>query len=242
MFEGNAISTPQAMEVVTPWIALVWVWVLTLVMRHFFPREWQLTAYSFWKPRLLWGRPMGESSKTAGQVVSHLLGLMPFGIFFWAMRQSGKLQLLWPVHSETWGLNRLKVDSAMSAWWLGIGLGILALLGRNLMGIIGGWITERPEVTRMQLETDRFMRNHFTGVIFLLMLIDIVRAQGAWNETGLYQSIGAAWGIWLVWKWLRFLQLIQFQSVPFGWGIAYLCTMEIVPSGVLFLSMLAAGN
>lgn len=241
MFEGHAIPSPHVMEVAIPWMAIVWMWILTLAMRHLFSREWQLTHYALWKPRLLWGRQMGESSNTAGQLVSHLMGLMPFGITTWLLQQSGKLHQLGFAKPVTPEVTGMALDSGSTAWWLGIGLGGLALLIRSLMGLIGGWVTERPEVTRMQLETDRYMRNHFSGIVSLLILVGIVQAQGAFSVTWLLQWIGGAWGIWLIWKWLRFLQLIQIQSVPFGWGIAYLCTMEIVPSGVLFFSALSAG-
>jgi hypothetical protein len=242
MFEGATIPSPYAMEVAIPWIALLWVWVLTLTMRHLFPREWQLTLHALWKPRLLWGRQMGESSKTAGQIVSHLMGIMPYGILLWAMQQSGTRTQITPINLLGGGEIGWGLESGTTAWWWGISLGGIACIGRLLLGVIGGWLTERPEVTRMQLETDRYMRNHFSVAISLLLLIGVIQSQEAWNPAWVFRLGTIFWGIWLIWKWLRFIQLIQIQSIPFGWGIAYLCTMEIVPSGVLLFSMQAAGN
>jgi hypothetical protein len=86
------------------------------------------------------------------------------------------------------------------------------------------------------------MRNHFSAAISILLLVGVIQSQGTWNPAWIFKIGSILWGIWLIWKWLRFMQLIQIQSIPFGWGIAYLCTLEIVPSGVLLFSMQAAGN
>mgnify|MGYP006237451137 CR=1 FL=1 len=43
-------------------------------------------------------------------------------------------------------------------------------------------------------------------------------------------------GALIIFKWLRLLQLVFVMRLPVLWGIAYICTLEIVPTILLWIT------
>lgn len=254
MFDGTPLLSPGHPNGAVPWVAFGAIWLGTLLLRHLFKREWTWTGYAFFKPRLLWGRSLSESGKTAGMLASHFMGIMPFGILLWAhvtahaaahARAADSSSTLW---GQSIGLPAAWVHAwandatGWSALVTGLALGVMALGLRLMAALVGGWVTQLPEVCRMQTETDRLLRNGLAWAVAAVLLIGFIDARGIPDATWCAHAVGWVWCGFLALKWVRLLQLIRIQSIPIGWGIAYLCTVEIVPTGLLAMGILAAGN
>ncbi len=254
MFDGTPLLSPGHPNGAVPWVAFGAIWLGTLLLRHLFKREWTWTGYAFFNPRLLWGRSLSESGKTAGMLASHFMGIMPFGILLWAhvtthaaahARAADSSSTLW---GQSIGLPAAWVHAwandatGWSALVTGLALGVMALGLRLMAALVGGWVTQLPEVCRMQTETDRLLRNGLAWAVAAVLLIGFIDARGIPDATWCAHAVGWVWCGFLALKWVRLLQLIRIQSIPIGWGIAYLCTVEIVPTGLLAMGILAAGN
>jgi len=253
MFDGTPLH-PDHPTGAVPWAAFGAIWLGTLLIRHGFKREWTWTGYAFFKPRLLWGRSISESGKTAGMLASHFMGIMPFGVLIWShvtahaaanARMADASSVPW---GQSIGLPAAWVQAwahdttGWSAWGAGLLLGLTALGVRLMAATVGGWVTQLPEACRMQTETDRLLRNGLAWAVAAVLLIGFVDARGIPDAGWCAHAVGWVWCGFLGWKGVRLLQLIRIQSIPIGWGIAYLCTVEIVPTGLLAMGILAAGN
>ncbi|MFZ8835885.1 MAG: hypothetical protein ACO2XQ_02465 [Flavobacteriales bacterium] len=220
MFEGQPLPlAPLDVFSLCLWIALFGV-LATVLLRVRFDREWTLTIWSGFQVKRVWQRMSDESARTGGTLTSHGMGLIAWSL----------LGSLWGVQlSETVGLERI----GHGAFW-GLVLGFTVLVLKNITHWIGAWLTLENETIARGLELDRHLRNWFLWALIALVVWEMDQGHGFTNRFEIWNRTLAIWWIWLGIKWLRQFQCILDKQVHFGWGIAYICTLEIGPAFWLY--------
>ena len=215
-FEGTPLPDGLGMLALPAFVGVLIALGLLSILRWNFLREWQLTLWTWGDIRRVWKRIPDESARTGGVILSHGVGLLGWGI-------AGSC--LW--NDEPWmGMGR------------GLAVGAAVWILRGVSIPFGKWLTLERELFDDFAELERHSR---TGLVVLLsagvLAIAIWRptAQG-WLEVS--ASVLWIWGAWLVIKWLRSVQLLFFRRVDIGWGIAYICTLEIVPAVALGIKVM----
>lgn len=192
-------------------LGLVLSGLLIVILRNRFEREWHLTLWTWIDIQRVWKRLPNESARSGGIMLSHLIGFMA-----WAILGS----ILWP-------------ESPWKGLSYGFLTGLTVGLARRLGQTFGKWLTREHEVLDNHAELDRHMRTALTVVLGLGIVFMALRFP---NEMGWKEHIPSAVFIWLGWliiKWLKCIQLLLHRRVRIGWGIAYLCTLEITPTVAL---------
>lgn len=209
----NGAPLPEGVESVA-WPAILGVvisFALIVLLRARFDREWQLTVWSWGDIRRVWKRLPNESARSGGVLISHMIG--------WS----------------AWGM-------AGATWWhaaplMGFGRGLLmgaAAFGlRALSTAFGRWLTGESEVFENSAELDRHLRSGLAALFALGILGLAIREPHAQGWAASAHNLLWIWAGWLVIKWFRGLQLMFHRRIAIGWGIAYLCTLEITPTIVL---------
>ncbi len=191
----------------------------TVLLRIRFEREWSLTIWTSYNIKRVWQRLADESARTGGTLTSHLLGV-----------------LAWCILGSVWAL--CQVDATLEGLWGGMGygalLGIATIILRAIVAWIGGWITLAPEATERGLEIDRHMRNWLLWGLMVFCIFHFGQNIPFSSRNTLWEQAVWIWWGWLIIKWLRQLQSVVHNGLPFGWGIVYLCTFEIGPTYLLF--------
>jgi hypothetical protein len=192
---------------------------LFIILRHRFDREWQLTLWTWGDIRRVWKRLPNESSRTGGVIISHVMGWL------------------------AWGL-------AGACWWhqeplQGAGNGLLFGAGawvlRQTSFGFGKWLTRASEVIDNFAELDRHLRTGLTA-LFVVGILGLAIREPV--ETGWHAEVVGLvwiWPAWLIIKWIKGIQLLMYRRVDIGWGIAYLCTLEITPAIVIAMKGMEVG-
>ena len=102
-----------------------------------------------------------------------------------------------------------------------------------------GWMAEAPEATWQHGETDRLLRNVLAALLVVEVLLVAVQSRVAEDVVAGQILILFTFLCFLVLRSFRLLQLFQLSKLSIGWGIAYLCTLELIPSWVLVSALLA---
>ena len=210
-FEGTPLPEGLGVVALPAFVGVLLALGLLTVLRWNFLREWQLTLWTWGDIRRVWKRIPDESARTGGVILSHGVGLIGWGIAgscFWN-------QMPWV------GMGR----------GMALGAGVWVL--RTLSIPFGKWLTLERELFDDFAELERHSR---TGLVVLLSLGVLGIAVGYPTAGGWLEMSGSVlwiWGAWLVTKWLRSIQLLFFRRVDIGWGIAYICTLEIAPAVAL---------
>lgn len=193
--------------------------ILFVILRNRFDREWQLTLWSWGDIRRVWKRLPNESARTGGVIISHVMGWF------------------------AWGL-------AGACWWhetplQGAGNGLLfgsmAWVLRQTGFAFGKWLTRANEAIDNYAELDRHLRTGLTAMLVIGILGLAIREP---VETGWHAHVATLvwiWPAWLIIKWMKGVQLLIYRRVDIGWGIAYLCTLEITPSIVIAMKGMGVG-
>lgn len=201
------------------WIAFAGL-CATAVLRVQFEREWALTMWSAHNIKRVWQRLADESARTGGTLTSHTMGILA-----WALLGS-----LWGIeHSETWG-----DGTAVKGAWMGAGLGLTTLISRQLAGWIGAWVTLEREAVERGFELDRHMRNWLLWILIAFVFWELGQFEGFAHRAEMGNHAAVVWWVWLGLKWVRQIQSLLHKRLQIGWGIAYICTLEIGPSVLLF--------
>lgn len=207
-FDGQPL--PSGIEEVSgpASLALVLSGLLIVILRNRFEREWHLILWTWIDIQRVWKRLPNESARSGGIILSQLIGFMA-----WAILGS----ILWPEHP-----------------WKGLSYGFLTGMAvglvRGLGQVFGKWLTQEHETLDNHAELDRHMRTALTVVLGLGIALLALRfpTEMGWKEH--ISSVVYIWFGWLIIKWLKCLQLVLHRRVAIGWGIAYLCTLEITPT------------
>lgn len=202
---------------------------LLAVMRAVHPNELRLTWEGLVNPRGMWFGRHVEGGRTLGVALSHMMGLVGWGIIGWSsgLGAENELNCLGLVPFSGW-----------NAFGLGAALGLLLLPLRGASRGIAGWMAESQELTWQHAETDRLLRNALSVVLALEVLMIAVQSRVEWEVIAWRTVFWWSAGGYVVLRSIRLLQLLLFSGLSIGWGIAYLCTLELIPSWVLFSALL----
>lgn len=220
MFEGQPLPiAPLHVYELPLWFALIGL-CTTAVLRMQFEREWALTMWSAYQIKRVWQRLADESARTGGTLTSHAMGVLG-----WAMLGS------------LWGIAQSQTPEEGVVWqgaqW-GLALGIATLIARQVAGWIGAWVTLEREAVQRGYEVDRHMRNWFLWLLIGLVCWELSQFNGFENRAEMWHDAVVLWWVWLALKWVRQFQSLLHKRLQIGWGIAYICTLEIGPSLLLF--------
>lgn len=219
MFEGNPIPHAAYDLLVAILVSITLGVGATVILRIRFEREWSLTMWTAYNIKRVWQRLADESARTGGTLTSHALGIFA-----------------WCILGSAWSLDH--ADHSLDNIWLGVGygglVGVGTLMSRAIGAALGGWITISPAATSRGLEIDRHMRNWLFWFLVILCFFYLGQNITFDRRHILWTSTVSTWWIWLSLKWLRQLQSVIHDGLPFGWGIVYICTFEIGPTHLLF--------
>lgn len=235
MFDGTPLP-PAPWEDLLPALVLAALSAaLFAVLRLGHPGEWALTWSGLVKPRSMWMGRHGEGGRSAGVGIGHALGVCSWGLIGWAAGLApwegpGLVLLQEP---RWWGLN------LSAGAFYGMALGGLTLPMRWAARQLGGWMAEVPEATWQHGETDRLLRNVLAALLVVEVLLIAVQSRVAEDVVAGQILILFTCLCFLVLRSFRLLQLFQLSKLSIGWGIAYLCTLELIPSWVLISALLA---
>ena len=220
MFEGQPLPiAPLHVYELPLWLAVIGL-CATTVLRLQFEREWALTMWSAYQIKRVWQRLADESARTGGTLTSHALGV-----------------LSWVLLGSLWGITQSQSLGDGMAWrgaqW-GLGLGFITLLSRQLAGWVGAWVTLEWEAVQRGYEVDRHMRNWLLWLLIALVCWELSQFSGFEHRANMWGHVTGLWWLWLALKWVRQFQSLLQKRLQIGWGIAYICTLEIGPSLLLY--------
>lgn len=220
MFEGLPLPmAPLHVYELPLWIAFAGL-CATAVLRVQFEREWALTLWSAYNIKRVWQRLADESARTGGTFTSQSMGIIA-----WALLGS-----LWGIeHAATWG-----DGTAAKGAWMGAGLGVITIISRQIAGWIGAWVTLEREAVERGFEVDRHMRNWLLWILIAFVFWELGQFEGFEHRAEMGRHAATVWWVWLGLKWVRQFQSLLHKRLQIGWGIAYICTLEIGPSLLLF--------
>ncbi len=220
MYEGLPLPiSPLHVYSLPLWICALGIGA-TALLRVQFDREWALTMWTAYQIKRVWQRLADESARTGGTLTSHSIG-----IICWALLGS-----LWGVNTSKTIATEVAVNGAI---WGG-GLGLITLITRRIGGWIGSWVTLEEEAIQRGFEVDRHMRNWLLWLLISLVIWELTHFNGFEDRGETWQHVCTFWWVWLVIKWTRQFQSVLNERLHIGWGIAYICTLEIGPSLVLY--------
>ncbi|MAI24148.1 MAG: hypothetical protein CL828_08830 [Crocinitomicaceae bacterium] len=220
MFEGMPLPiSPLDAYVLPLWICAVGLGA-TALLKIQFDREWALTMYTAYQIQRVWQRLADESARTGGTLTSHGIGIIS-----WALLGS-----LWGVNAST--TPNVEVAGTGAMW--GALIGLITLITRQVGGWIGVWVTLEREAIERGFEVDRHMRNWLLWILIALVLWELAQFNGFESRGEMWMHVSTSWWIWLALKWMRQFQSVINKQLHIGWGIAYICTLEIGPSFLLF--------
>lgn len=235
MFEGTPLPAPPWELLYPGLIGVLLVVAVLSALRMVHYAEWQLTWGSLTNPRGMWFGRHVEGGSTMGVLMSHLLGVLGWGVLGWAATL-GTVEGPWleEVPLQWKGMPAGSWQGAAA----GIGLGlVLTPLRSGARGLVG-WMVESRELSWQHAETDRLLRNVLAVVLVLEVLAISVQSRVEENVIASREIYWITFGVFLIWRGFRLLQLIRLSSLSIGWGIAYLCTLELVPTWVLLSALL----
>jgi hypothetical protein len=221
MFEGSPIHSIFLTG--APFLGLISIGILglTVWLRWAFPREWQLLLWSGTRPSRTWCRRLDEAPRTGGVVLSHVIGL-----------------LMWPVFGvlleSQWQFNAALIPDGDQPWdsllrWSAIGF--VVFLANQCHRYFGTWLTLLHDTVERALEWQRHYRV-WTAWTLTLGIVPVVFHPLLDSLLPLAMLAGAL----IIFKWLRLLQLVFVMRLPVLWGIAYICTLEIAPTILLWIT------
>lgn len=220
MFEGMLLPiSPLQVYALPLWICTLGLGA-TALLRVQFDREWALTMWTAYQVNRVWQRLADESARTGGTLTSHAIGILS-----WTL-----LGALWGVYTSATPAVEAAGPSAM---W-GALLGLTTLITRQIGGWIGAWVTLEREAIERGFEVDRHMRNWLLWALIALVVWELSQFNGLENRGEMWGHVCIAWWTWLGLKWMRQFQSVLNKRLHIGWGIAYICTLEIGPSFLLF--------
>jgi hypothetical protein len=239
MFDGTPIPTPPWDALLPALVAMTMGVAALAALRMVHAGEWELTWSGLINPRAMWLGRHVEGGRTIGVALSHIVGLCGWALLGWASGMRG-----WegPAMSDLPQELHLPGTSPMEHALWGVLLGSLTLPLRWLARRAAGWMSEAPEATWQHGETDRLLRNAWTviaaGLVLLTAVQSRVLADVEWGQ----RLVLGAYVIFLGGRSFRLLQLMRVNSLSIGWGFAYLCTLELIPSWVLISVLLGGGG
>lgn len=121
---------------------------------------------------------------------------------------------------------------------VGVGMGLVLIPLRSLVRGLVGWMVESRELSWQHAETDRLLRNVLAVVLVLEVLAISVQSRVEADVIASREVYWVTFGVFLIWRGIRLLQLIRLSGLSIGWGIAYLCTLELAPTWVLLSALL----
>ena len=220
MFEGMPLPiSPLHVYALPLWICAFGLGA-TALLRVQFDREWALTMWTAYRIKRVWQGLADESARTGGTLTSHTMGI-----------------LTWALLGSLWGVNASEtsaVEAAGNGAMWGALLGLATLVSRQVGGWIGAWVTLEREAIERGFEVDRHMRNWFLWAVIALVVWELTQFGGFENRGEMWSHVCTVWWVWLGLKWLRQFQSVLNKRLHIGWGIAYICTLEIGPSLLLF--------
>ena len=220
MFEGMPLPiSPIHVYALPLWICAFGMGA-TALLRVQFDREWALTMWTAYQIKRVWQRLADESARTGGTLTSHTMGI-----------------LTWALLGSLWGINASETSAIEAvgngAMW-GALVGLITLVSRQVGGSLGAWVTLEREAIERGFEVDRHMRNWLLWVLIALVGWELTQFNGFENRGEMWFHVCTVWWVWLGLKWLRQFQSVLNKRLHIGWGIAYICTLEIGPSLLLF--------
>ena len=220
MFEGMPLPiSPLYVYALPLWICAFGMGA-TALLRVQFDREWALTMWTAYQIKRVWQRLADESARTGGTLTSHAMGI-----------------LTWALLGSLWGVNTSDTsagDTAGNGAMWGALLGLITLVARQVGGWIGAWVTLEREAIERGFEVDRHMRNWLLWALIALVAWELTQFNGFENRGEMWSHVCTVWWVWLGLKWLRQFQSVLNKRLHIGWGIAYICTLEIGPTLLLF--------
>lgn len=220
MFEGMPLPiSPLHVYALPLWICAFGMGA-TALLRVQFDREWALTMWTTYQIKRVWQRLADESARTGGTLTSHTMGI-----------------LTWALLGSLWGVNASEtsaVEAASNGAMWGALVGLTTLVSRQVGGSLGAWVTLEREAIERGFEVDRHMRNWLLWVLIGLVGWELTQFNGFENRGEMWSHVCTVWWVWLGLKWLRQFQSVLNKRLHIGWGIAYICTLEIGPSLLLF--------
>ena len=215
MFDGAPIP-PSAYDAAGPlWAILAAIIGATAALRTGFGREWSCVTGAQFLP---W-RDGGTSEHREGG--SWLVLLL--GVFGWMFAWSA-----W-----TWSHGPANTSVAWSALGIGLLWGVGTECCRWVGARFGAWLTFRPDLLAGMTRMDRRLRVWWTWGSAVLWLSMVVRFPTAEALQRASEAVVGMWVGWLILKWTWVLIRVVREGVHLGWGFAYLCTLEIIPSASL---------
>lgn len=215
MFEGQPIP-PHAFDAAAPiWVLVVASVAATAALRRGFHREWLSIAGVQLLP---WREGATTEHREGGGWLVVTLGMLG-----------------WMLAWTAWTWSRGAPGSACV--WSSIGPGLLLGAGteccRWVGAWFGGWLTLRRDLLFGMHRMDRRLRVWWTwgtAAVWLGIAAHLPSATALQAASG---SVAYVWLGWMGLKWMWGVVRLVREGVHLGWGFAYLCTLEIIPSAIL---------
>jgi hypothetical protein len=224
-----------------PWAALSPALVISLAclaglaaLRFMQSTEWDLTWNGLIQARGMWLGRHVEGGRTIGVVFSHIAGVGAWAMLGWAAA-------LQPWEGPWMSELPFQWDSNPSTPWhgaaIGAAIGLFSLPLRWFGRELCGWMSEVSDVAWQHGETDRLMRNVLSAMLIVEVLFVAVNSRLAVEVNQAQSILWLTFALFIGMRSIRLIQLILLSGLSIGWGIAYLCTLELIPTWALLSAL-----
>jgi hypothetical protein len=98
-------------------------------------------------------------------------------------------------------------------------------------------MSEVSDVAWQHGETDRLMRNVLSAMLIVEVLFVAVNSRLAVEVNQAQSILWLTFALFIGMRSIRLIQLILLSGLSIGWGIAYLCTLELIPTWALLSAL-----
>jgi hypothetical protein len=198
MFEGIPhiyLDSPEtSLFIVSVISCALIVWI-----RQGFIKEWKLADLTLNNINRIWQRGADEVPQTEGIIVSHIVGIIAYGILAWH---------LW-------------------TFWLGVATGVALLILRQTLYWILGLVSKTSILSKEHNIIDRVIRMWMSAVLSLgSILVSLLPCTLLVHPELLFFSI---WCLWTIFRWYRVFQSALRRFNRLSHSFLYLCALEILP-------------
>ena len=209
MFEG----TPHVyLDAPNSWLFAISILCCGLVMwiRQSYLKEWKLADWAFNNINRVWQRGADEVPQAEGIIISHLAGILAYGILAW----------------EIWSL------------FIGLAVGLVLLVLRQVLFQIISLFPKTHILSKEHNIIDRVTRMWMSLAVGGSAVIIALLPDTSFFPSNII--LFSIWGASVLFRWYRVFQSAKRRLHRYSNSFLYLCALEILPVLVFVQVMITA--
>ena len=175
-------------------------------LKHGFPREWRMAGWALLNIRRIWQRSADEAPRTGGVIIAHIQGVVALSTISYVC------------------LNNV---------FKGFALGVLIVFVRLITVQVLSRFKKLEVIIKETTDIDRHLRTWMAASVSVIAIFLSLRSQ--WNADVGCNLLLFTWLFWSIFRLWRVFQTSIKRLNRYSFAIAYLCSLEILPTVFVIL-------